>query len=104
VQKANRAFCQTFDVSLAQAMGRPVFDLAERQWDLPPLRRMLEEVLRGSKTIDGQRIDHEFQGLGRKAFLVEARRIESSRPDGGVILLVIREDASAAASSGPRAG
>ena len=45
VLTANRSFYQTFHVSLAEIEGRPFFELGNRQWEVPRLRQLLEEVL-----------------------------------------------------------
>ncbi len=91
VQRANRAFCERFAVSPAQTEGRLVFDLGEGQWNIPALRRLLGEVLPERKNFEGFQVEHDFPHVGHKKMLLDARRIESGRGGGGVILLIIRE-------------
>jgi two-component system CheB/CheR fusion protein len=45
VVTANPAFHQTFHTDGASAAGRHVYELADRRWDLPALRELLEHVL-----------------------------------------------------------
>ena len=45
VQSANRSFYELSGGSPAETVGERLYDLGRRQWDLPPLRQLLEEVL-----------------------------------------------------------
>jgi two-component system, chemotaxis family, CheB/CheR fusion protein len=92
VQAANRAFLETFKLRPDEAAGRFVYDLADRGWDVPGLRRLLEEVLPERKDFEGFEIDHVFPRVGHKHLLLDARRIESGRRRQGVILLIIRPE------------
>jgi PAS domain-containing protein len=42
---ANRAFHQTFRTSRAETEGCHIYDLGNRQWDIPALRTLLESVI-----------------------------------------------------------
>lgn len=44
VRTANRSFYESFHVSKDETMTRSLFDLGNRQWDIPALRRLLVEV------------------------------------------------------------
>jgi two-component system CheB/CheR fusion protein len=91
VQRANRAFGEMFRIGPEEAMGRFVYELGDRDWDLPELRRLLEEVLPQRKNFEGFSVDHVFARVGRKRLVLDARRIESGRRRQGVILLIVRE-------------
>ena len=41
---ANRAFYQTFQVTLAETEHQLLYDLGNRQWDIPRLRELLEHA------------------------------------------------------------
>ena len=43
VLMANRAFCETFQVPSGEAVGQLIYDLGNRQWDIPKLRELLED-------------------------------------------------------------
>jgi PAS domain-containing protein len=45
VVTANDAFYQTFDVKPEYTEGLLIYDLGNRQWDIPKLRELLEDVL-----------------------------------------------------------
>jgi two-component system CheB/CheR fusion protein len=45
VVKASRSFYQTFQVLQEETENRHVYDLGNRQWDIPKLRSLLEGIL-----------------------------------------------------------
>ena len=75
MRTANRAFYRTF-------AGRPgrrpragsLFELGNRQWDIPGLRELLEEILPRDSHFNDFEVEHEFAGVGRRVMLLNARR------------------------------
>src|SRR6266542_1935179 len=45
VEPANEAFYKTFKLKPAETDGRLIYELGGRRWDLPLLRRLLEEII-----------------------------------------------------------
>jgi signal transduction histidine kinase len=74
VISANRSFYQTFKVKPAETLGQFIYDLGNRQWDIPRLRELLEDILPRNTTIEGFEITHDFPSIGRHAMLLNARR------------------------------
>ncbi|MDB5312368.1 MAG: sensor protein [Gemmataceae bacterium] len=93
VWTANRSFYQTFRVDPAETEGRFLFDLGNRQWDIPRLRELLEEVLPRDSHFGDFEVDHTFEGIGRRAMVLNARRLDPAGGRPGLILLAI-EDAT----------
>jgi two-component system, chemotaxis family, CheB/CheR fusion protein len=91
VVSVNRAFCKTFEVTPESCYGRMLYDLGDRQWDIPELRRLLEEVLPRNATLDSYEVSHDFPGIGRRTMLLNARRIEGDGIPESLILLVIED-------------
>jgi two-component system CheB/CheR fusion protein len=88
VQATNAAFRELFQVSEEETLGRHLFrDLSGRQWDIPELRRQLQEVLPRHKQVEGFEVEWEFVGIGRRALLLSARRLDSV----DLILLAIQD-------------
>lgn len=52
---------------------------------------MLEEILPKSTTFDDYEVDHEFPRIGRKVFLVNARRLDHNTTQPGMILLAMED-------------
>jgi len=75
VLTANRSFHDTFRVSPQETIGNLIYDLGDRQWDIPGLRLLLEEVLPKETFISGYRVEHDFTGTGATAILCNARQV-----------------------------
>ena len=88
VVAANESFYRTFRVAAEETVGRLVYDLGNGQWDVPELRELLESVLAHKGAFDGYEVDHEFEGVGRRVVVLNARRFHDH-----LILLAI-EDAT----------
>jgi PAS domain S-box-containing protein len=91
VQTANASFYRTFHVSKQETEGRFVYELGDRQWDIPRLRELLEHVLAQRHSLQDFDVEHDFPTIGRKIMLLNARRFVSadSRPE--LILLAIED-------------
>jgi len=88
---ANEAFCRVFDTSAGRIEGRTFFDLDSR-WDIPKLRRLLEQVLPQNSLAKDFEVTVEASGRSR-VWLLDARRLqqaEGSRP----LILLSMEDVS----------
>ncbi len=71
--------------------GRFIYELGNRQWDVPGLRKLLEEVLPRNHSFQGFDVEHEFPVIGRKIMLLNASRFVSvdGRPE---LILIAFED------------
>jgi two-component sensor histidine kinase len=75
VRSANRAFYDTFAVDPAATEGRVLYELGDRQWDLPELHRLLEVPPESGPCRDFE-VEHDFAAIGRRTMLLNARRVE----------------------------
>ena len=91
VVTANHSFYQNFHVAADETQGRFVYDLGNRQWDIPKLRTLLEEVLPQNHTIQDFEVEHNFSNVGRKVMLLNACRIRKPGLDSELILLAIED-------------
>jgi len=91
VTRVNSAFCGTFALTPEQTENRYLHQVGDGAWDIPELRKMLEEVLPERKSFENFALRREFPKVGRKHLLLDARRVEAGKSGAGVILLVIRE-------------
>jgi len=102
VLRANASFYETFRVAPGQTEGIPVYQLGESQWDIPELRKLLEQILREDERFEDYAVEHVFPGIGRRRMLLNARRIE--RSDGTDRILLAVEDVTGREGTGPRSG
>lgn len=91
VVAANRAFYETFKVLPQDTVGRSVFDLGNRQWDIPDLRRLLLEILPHNAVLSDFEVEHDFEAIGRRIMLLNARRIYVDTLPSEMILLAIED-------------
>jgi signal transduction histidine kinase len=91
MERANRAFYRTFHVTPVETEARVLSELGNGQWNIPDLRRLLEEVARGGAEIADFRVDGEFPGIGRRVMLLSARRISRDGDPGQKVLLAIED-------------
>lgn len=91
VLKANYSFYQTFDIKPEETEGWLIYDLGNRQWDIPRLKELLQGVLPGNFEINNFEIEHVFSGIGRKIMHLNARKIERGASRVDLILLSIED-------------
>jgi len=91
VISANRAFYRTFQVTPRDVEGKVLYDLGDRQWNIPKLRKLLEEILPKSTVLLDFEIEHEFKNLGRRRMVLNARRIYHETKRMQMILLAIED-------------
>ncbi|MEI4261572.1 ATP-binding protein [Roseovarius sp. D0-M9] len=76
VQRANDTFYKTFKVDREETIGRLVFELGNNQWDIPKLRELLEDVLPENHTVHDFAVEHDFEDIGHRVMVLNARRID----------------------------
>lgn len=91
VISANRSFYSTFKVTQELSENTLLFDLGNRQWDIPRLKELLEEMLPKSTTIEDFEVEHDFPAIGQKTMLMNARCIQSKTGATQMILLAIED-------------
>jgi len=91
VVSANRSFYDTFKVAEHETKGFLIYDLGNRQWDIPRLRLLLEEVLTVNSSFDNFDIEHDFPTIGHKAMLVNARKVKQKMGHDKLILVAIED-------------
>ena len=93
VLSANRTFYSIFQVTPKETVGYLVYELGNGQWNIPRLKILLEDILPKNTYFDDFKVDHEFQNIGHKTMILNARqifKIDNSKP----IILLAMEDAT----------
>jgi PAS domain S-box-containing protein len=88
---ANRSFYQVFKVKPGETEGQHIYDLGNRQWDIPKLRELLEDILPNTTSFDGFEVKHDFPGIGKRIMLLNARRIYLEANRTKLIILTIED-------------
>jgi len=88
IKTANRSFQQMFMVTEEETVGKFVYDLGNGQWNIPALRKLLNEILPKNNIFDNYELEHTFPLIGHKTMLLNARKFIK---DGENILLAIED-------------
>ncbi|MBS3779965.1 MAG: sigma 54-interacting transcriptional regulator [Desulfovermiculus sp.] len=91
VVTANDAFFHTFDVSPDETKDVLIYELGNRQWDIPGLRELLEDILPRNTSFHDFEVEHDFETIGRKIMHLNARRIHGRDSQSQLILLAIED-------------
>jgi PAS domain S-box-containing protein len=92
VVSANRSFYKTFAVRKEETEGRLIYELGNRQWDNPDLRRLLGKILPRNSQFDDFPVEHDFPGMGRRRMILNARKIVQKEGSGKAMILLAIED------------
>jgi PAS domain S-box-containing protein len=91
VALANRSFCQIFKVKPEETEGKLIYDLGNRQWDIPKLRELLEDILPKTSSFDNFEVEHDFPAIGKRIMLLNACRIYLEANRTRLIILTIED-------------
>ncbi|MHB8651937.1 MAG: nitrogen regulation protein NR(II) [Minisyncoccota bacterium] len=94
VMAANEPFYQIFKVAQVDTAGKIIYQLGNGQWDIPDLRRLLEDILPKNTFFKGFQVSHTFPFIGPKVMILNARQIHfnaSSALFPPIILLAIED-------------
>ena len=91
VVAVSRSFYEFFKVKPEETVGQLIYDLGNRQWDIPKLRELLEDILPKKVSFDNYEVEHDFATIGRRIMLLNARQIERGTGKERIILLAIED-------------
>ncbi|MBS3908497.1 MAG: SpoIIE family protein phosphatase [Actinobacteria bacterium] len=91
VVSANQSFYRTFHVVKKETENILVYELGNRQWEIPKLRELLDGISSKSLRFEDVEVDHEFPDIGRRTMLFNARRIVRDAQGTDLILLAIED-------------
>jgi two-component system CheB/CheR fusion protein len=91
VKSANDAFYKIFRVNEQETEGVYIYDLGNRQWNIPELRILLEKILPEKSKFNDFEVRHNFSAIGERIMLLNAREIITSLNSEKLILLSIED-------------
>src|ERR1700690_1135086 len=91
VVTASRSFYEVFKVNPEETVGQLIYDLGNKQWNIPKLRELLETVLPQKTTFDNYEVENNFAVIGRRIMLLNARQIKRVSGKEQIILLAIED-------------
>ncbi len=75
VMAANESFYRVFQVEQKDTEKKVVYELGDGQWNIPALRKLLEDILPKNTFFKGFEVIHEFPFIGKKVMILNARQI-----------------------------
>ena len=87
VKSASASFYRFFRVTPPETEGRLVYELGNGQWNIPKLHKLLSDILPKNKVLEDFEVIHEFEDIGPRTMLLNARRIDHLQ----LILLAIED-------------
>src|ERR1700720_2576881 len=57
---ASRSFYRAFEATPQQTEGRPLYELGSGEWNIPALRKLLEDIIPHHTTIEEFEVEHDF--------------------------------------------
>ncbi|MBD1931554.1 MULTISPECIES: CheR family methyltransferase [Cyanophyceae] len=90
VNRANRSFYETFQVSSLETIQSSIFEIGNGQWDLPTMRSLLEDTFANDTPIANFEVEHCFEQIGQKTVRLTACRILQAG-DVQMLLLAIED-------------
>ena len=91
VKSANKTFYKTFNVKEEETEGILLYDLGNKQWDIPRLRELLENLLPKNSHFHDFEITHTFPLIGEKTMVLNARLILQKMNHEELILLAFSD-------------
>ncbi len=91
VKSANKSFYKKFNSRKEDTEGKLIFDLGSKQWNIPGLSNMLDEVINKNTQFDNFEVSHIFPGIGRRTMLLNAHKIVQKNHKEQLILLAIND-------------
>jgi chemotaxis protein methyltransferase CheR len=88
---ASRSFYRAFAVTPEETERRFLYELGNRQWDIPALRELLTAVIPQHTTIEEFEVEHEFPKIGRRTMLLNARKIFYEGNNSTSLLVAIED-------------
>ena len=91
VVSVSRSFYEFFKVKPEETVGQLIYNLGNKQWDIPKLRELLETILPEKTSFDNYEVEHDFTTIGKRTMLLNARQIERAMGKERIILLAIED-------------
>jgi two-component system CheB/CheR fusion protein len=91
ILSANSSFYKTFKVTEKETKNRRIYDLGNKQWNIPKLKELLDKILPMNAFFEDYEVEHKFPVIGKRTMLLNARRIQLKGRKTENILLAIED-------------
>jgi len=89
IMTVNESFLQTFQVSRQETANHFLYRLGNEQWNIPKLRTLLEQILPEDQAVENFEVEQEFEKIGRRKMVLNARRLfQASNPEPMILMAI----------------
>lgn len=78
VRAASRGFSHAFGLAADAVVGRPLYALGGGDWEIAPLRVLLETLAHERERVDGYEVEHAFREMGRRTLRFNVRPLRQA--------------------------
>ncbi|MFD2966589.1 CheR family methyltransferase [Sphingobacterium bambusae] len=93
IQLANQAFCQTFKIKEATAIGTSIYQLQDGAWNIPGLTKEFTKIQSRDETMVEKEIAFTFPSIGERVIKFNIQPV--SKPNGEQLILLALDDITA---------
>ena len=90
VLSANRSFYKMFNTVSEKTVGKFIYELDGKNWEIPQLRELLEQIIPKRNLFENYEIEYNFVNEGKKKLILNARQILQGDKETKLILLAIQ--------------
>ncbi len=91
IASANPAFYRHFQTRPDETLGARIYELGHNQWDIPELRRLLEQIVPQNTRFEDFQVQAKFPKIGDRTMLLNARQTMHKGEATGRILLAFED-------------
>ncbi|HMG16208.1 MAG TPA: CheR family methyltransferase, partial [Saprospiraceae bacterium] len=91
IRTANSSYYKSFRLNELETEGKLIFEVNNKQWDIPVLRKMLEKILPEKSSFIDLEITHNFSNIGERVMVLNARELKVERGSEKLILLAMED-------------
>ena len=91
ISSVNKAFYTTFKTDKKETVGRHLYEIGNKQFNIPLLQKLLEKILIKKNSFNDFEIDNNFETIGHKTLLLNARKLNIADKDDPMILMAIED-------------
>jgi PAS domain S-box-containing protein len=91
VISANQAFYDRFKVAEKETIGTELFDLGNKQWNIPQLLKLLKKVIPNKKVVKDYQVEHQFETIGQRTMILNASQVHMPKKIGEILNNVIKK-------------
>lgn len=90
VTMANPSFYETFGIDTGDAVGKNIFKIGNKQWQIPQFKEALEKTINDGEVAD-LIIDHTFPKIGRRVLSINLGKLSSQSSDSKIWVLTLQD-------------